>query len=117
MTCIAAPQENIIYGFGSARHGQIGDSEIGSDRMRSCNLPRVIHGFENHKIVYLCANGDQSAALSGNFVHLNASFLYANLEGSVTIYFATQLMGSCIHGEGVLVGAQAVILHVSFLHL
>jgi len=64
----AGTQENVIYGFGSARHGQVGIPVSGPHRVRSCNLPRVIHGFENHNVVYICANGDQSAALSGNFL-------------------------------------------------
>lgn len=54
---------DLVYGFGSARHGQIGNSV--SKPQKSCNLPEVIQGFGSCKIVGLFANGDHSAALTG----------------------------------------------------
>ncbi|KAL0914675.1 hypothetical protein M5K25_015043 [Dendrobium thyrsiflorum] len=56
--------ETSIYGYGSARHGQIGTQL--SERRRFINIPEVIPGFEDSRIVNLCANGDHSAALSAN---------------------------------------------------
>ncbi|XP_020081028.1 ultraviolet-B receptor UVR8-like isoform X1 [Ananas comosus] len=55
---------DLVYGFGSARHGQIGNSV--SKPQKSCNLPEVIQGFGSCKIVGLFANGDHSAALTAN---------------------------------------------------
>ncbi|XP_020257110.1 ultraviolet-B receptor UVR8 isoform X2 [Asparagus officinalis] len=66
LVLVRGPQESIIYGFGSAKHGQIGASESGSHKVRSFNLPTLIYGFENLKIAYIYANGDQSAALSAD---------------------------------------------------
>ncbi|CAN6440875.1 unnamed protein product [Victoria cruziana] len=53
----------LVYSFGSARHGQLGVSvEKGC---RSFNLPQVVNGFGEDHITVVCANGDQSAAMSG----------------------------------------------------
>ncbi|RWW79742.1 hypothetical protein BHE74_00011955 [Ensete ventricosum] len=55
---------DVIYGFGSGRHGQIGKHLSGGQR--SLNLPTAVQGFDDHKIVSMHANGDHSAALSGS---------------------------------------------------
>ncbi|XP_019705528.1 ultraviolet-B receptor UVR8 isoform X2 [Elaeis guineensis] len=60
----AGSSGSLIYGFGSARHGQIGMLE--SRTQRSHNFPKVIEGFENCEIVSIYANGDHSAALSAD---------------------------------------------------
>uniref|UniRef100_A0ACD5W246 Uncharacterized protein n=2 Tax=Avena sativa TaxID=4498 RepID=A0ACD5W246_AVESA len=52
---------NSVYGFGSARRGQVGKSA--SKNQKFYNIPRLIDGFRNCKIVNLYANGDHSAAL------------------------------------------------------
>lgn len=52
-----------VYGFGSAKRCQLG---ISKDITKSINLPKVITGFEDVEIVGVSANGDHSAALSGN---------------------------------------------------
>ncbi|KAM0894961.1 hypothetical protein ACQ4PT_024124 [Festuca glaucescens] len=54
-------KDNSIYGFGSARRGQVGKSA--SKNQKFYNIPRLIDGFPNCKIVGLYANGDHSAAL------------------------------------------------------
>ncbi|KAK8956594.1 Ultraviolet-B receptor UVR8 [Platanthera zijinensis] len=53
-----------IYGYGSARHGQIGVQL--SRHRRIIIIPEVILGFEDSRIVHVCANGDHSAALSAH---------------------------------------------------
>ncbi|XP_031488256.1 ultraviolet-B receptor UVR8 isoform X1 [Nymphaea colorata] len=59
----AGPPGELVYSFGSARHGQLGVAvEKG---FRSYNLPQVVNGFGEDHITVICANGDQSAALSG----------------------------------------------------
>ncbi|PKA60983.1 Ultraviolet-B receptor UVR8 [Apostasia shenzhenica] len=55
---------NSVYGFGSGRHGQIGIHL--PERRKLFNIPEVIDGFGDSRIVDLCANGDHSAALSAN---------------------------------------------------
>ncbi|XP_020573022.1 ultraviolet-B receptor UVR8 [Phalaenopsis equestris] len=55
---------NSVYGYGSARHGQIGTRPSGHRRL--INIPHLIPGFEDSRIVNVCANGDHSAALSAN---------------------------------------------------
>ncbi|KAI4328375.1 hypothetical protein L6164_020732 [Bauhinia variegata] len=52
---------NQVYGFGSGKRGQLG---VSKDRIKSINLPQVVSGFEDVKIVEIAANGDHSAALS-----------------------------------------------------
>lgn len=54
-------KDNSVYGFGSARRGQVGKSA--SKNQKFYNIPRLIDGFPNCKIVGLYANGDHSAAL------------------------------------------------------
>lgn len=54
-------KDNSIYGFGSARRGQVGKSVCKNQKLH--NIPRLIDGFPNRKIVNLYANGDHSAAL------------------------------------------------------
>uniref|UniRef100_A0ACD5VWM6 Uncharacterized protein n=1 Tax=Avena sativa TaxID=4498 RepID=A0ACD5VWM6_AVESA len=54
-------RDNSVYGFGSARRGQVGKSA--SKNQKFYNIPRLIDGFPNCKIVNLYANGDHSAAL------------------------------------------------------
>ncbi|KAJ6844641.1 ultraviolet-B receptor UVR8 isoform X2 [Iris pallida] len=58
--------EGSVYGFGFGRHGQIGMSISGSGKPESSNVPRIIPGFQKHRILHICANGDQSAALSAD---------------------------------------------------
>lgn len=53
-----------IYGFGSGKRGQL---SVGMDNVkRLCNIPQIIYGFEDNEIASIAANGDQSAALTGN---------------------------------------------------
>ncbi|KAL6845454.1 hypothetical protein ACP4OV_024949 [Aristida adscensionis] len=52
---------NSVYGFGSARRGQVG--KCVSRNQKSYNVPRLIDGFPDCKIVDIYANGDHSAAL------------------------------------------------------
>ncbi|WVZ68609.1 hypothetical protein U9M48_017530 [Paspalum notatum var. saurae] len=54
-------KDNSVYGFGSARRGQVG--KLVSRNQKSYNVPRLIDGFPNCKIVNIYANGDHSAAL------------------------------------------------------
>lgn len=54
-------KDNSVYGFGSARRGQVGKSA--SKNQRFYNIPRLIDGFPECKILNLYANGDHSAAL------------------------------------------------------
>lgn len=55
---------NQVYGFGSGKRGQLG---VSKDKIKSINLPQVISSFEDAEIVQIAANGDHSAALSGEF--------------------------------------------------
>lgn len=55
--------DNSIYGFGSARRGQVGKCISRNEKLY--NVPRIIDGFPNCKIVNIYANGDHSAALDG----------------------------------------------------
>ncbi|KAF8766150.1 hypothetical protein HU200_007648 [Digitaria exilis] len=54
-------KDNSVYGFGSARRGQVG--QCASRNEKSHNVPRLIAGFADFKIVNIYANGDHSAAL------------------------------------------------------
>ncbi|CAM0883362.1 unnamed protein product [Alopecurus aequalis] len=54
-------KDNSVYGFGSARRGQVGKSA--SKNQKFYNIPRLIDGFPNCKVANLYANGDHSAAL------------------------------------------------------
>ncbi|GFP91599.1 ultraviolet-b receptor uvr8 [Phtheirospermum japonicum] len=54
--------ENQVYGFGSGKRGQLG---ISTDKVKSTSLPQITMGLTNLKIVNISANGDHSAALSG----------------------------------------------------
>lgn len=54
-------KDNSIYGFGSARRGQVGKCISRNEKLY--NVPRIIDGFPNCKIVNIYANGDHSAAL------------------------------------------------------
>ncbi|KAH6769551.1 Regulator of chromosome condensation family protein [Perilla frutescens var. hirtella] len=55
--------ENPVYGFGSGKRGQLG---ISKDKVKSSSLPQITMGLENLKIISIYANGDHSAALSGD---------------------------------------------------
>lgn len=77
-----------VYGYGSARHGQIGTQP--SRHRRIINIPELILGFEDSRIVSLCANGHHSAALSGKSVL--CSFL-----NDVNAYFYSSDNISCDH--------------------
>ncbi|XP_052173300.1 ultraviolet-B receptor UVR8 isoform X2 [Diospyros lotus] len=52
-----------VYGFGSGKRGQLGTSE---DKIGSVSLPQTTVGLEDIQIVSIHANGDHSAALSGD---------------------------------------------------
>jgi secretion-regulating guanine nucleotide exchange factor len=52
-----------VYGFGSARRGQVG--KCVSRNQKTDNVPKLIDGFPNCKIVNIYANGDHSAAVDG----------------------------------------------------
>ncbi|KAL6614392.1 hypothetical protein ACP70R_036662 [Stipagrostis hirtigluma subsp. patula] len=54
-------KDSSVYGFGSARRGQIG--KCVSRKHKSYYVPRLIDGFPDCKIVNIYANGDHSAAL------------------------------------------------------
>ncbi|CAO2171662.1 unnamed protein product [Urochloa humidicola] len=54
-------KDNSVYGFGSARRGQVGKCASRNEKMH--NVPRLIDGFTDVKIVNVYANGDHSAAL------------------------------------------------------
>jgi secretion-regulating guanine nucleotide exchange factor len=62
-TLILFLPDNSVYGFGSARRGQVG--KPASKNQKFYNIPRLIDGFPNCKILGLYANGDHSAALDG----------------------------------------------------
>lgn len=51
-----------MYGFGSGKRGQLG---VSKDKIKSLNLPHLCSGFEGTELVNISANGDHSAALSG----------------------------------------------------
>ncbi|XP_006644799.1 ultraviolet-B receptor UVR8 isoform X1 [Oryza brachyantha] len=53
-------KDNSVYGFGSARRGQIGRC---ARNQKFYNVPKLIDGFPNCKIGNIYANGDHSAAL------------------------------------------------------
>ncbi|XP_009801857.1 ultraviolet-B receptor UVR8 isoform X1 [Nicotiana sylvestris] len=55
--------EDLIYGFGSGKRGQLG---ISDDKQKSLSIPHVTLGLENVKIRIIAANGDHSAAISLN---------------------------------------------------
>ncbi|XP_059316696.1 ultraviolet-B receptor UVR8 isoform X1 [Lycium ferocissimum] len=55
--------EDLIYGFGSGKRGQLG---ISDDKQKLVSTPQVTLGFENVKIRSITANGDHSAAISVN---------------------------------------------------
>ncbi|KAJ8569897.1 hypothetical protein K7X08_006474 [Anisodus acutangulus] len=55
--------EDLIYGFGSGKRGQLG---ISDDKQKLVSTPQVTLGFENVKIKSVTANGDHSAAISVN---------------------------------------------------
>lgn len=57
--------EDVIYGFGSGKRGQLG---ISDDKQKSVSTPQVTLGFENVKIGSITANGDHSAAISGKLL-------------------------------------------------
>ncbi|KAL0421184.1 UNVERIFIED_CONTAM: Serine/threonine-protein kinase Nek8 [Sesamum latifolium] len=51
-----------VYGFGSGKRGQLG---ISTEKVKSTSLPQITMGLTNVRIVNISANGDHSAALSG----------------------------------------------------
>lgn len=63
LVLIKGDAEDVIYGFGSGKRGQLG---ISDDKQKSVSTPQVTLGFENVKIGSITANGDHSAAISGN---------------------------------------------------
>jgi len=61
--CDADCVGNQVYGFGSGKRGQLG---VSNDKVKSVNVPRAVTGFDGVEIIGIAANGDHSAALSGN---------------------------------------------------
>lgn len=64
-----------MYGFGSGKRGQLG---ICADKTTSVGIPKACSGFEGVEVVAINANGDQSAALSGEkscFVNLGPIYV------------------------------------------
>lgn len=53
-----------VHGFGSGKRGQLG---ISKDKVRLMNTPQATLGLEDVTIVSIHADGDHSAALSGEF--------------------------------------------------
>uniref|UniRef100_A0A1D1XJ62 Putative E3 ubiquitin-protein ligase HERC3 n=1 Tax=Anthurium amnicola TaxID=1678845 RepID=A0A1D1XJ62_9ARAE len=66
LALIKGPSRDIVFGFGSGKHGQLGPSADGIKRL--FNLPKAVCHFENDTVATISANGDQSAALT--VVHL-----------------------------------------------
>ncbi|CAL9187518.1 unnamed protein product [Musa hybrid cultivar] len=64
LALVTGSSGDMIYGFGSGRHGQIGKHLSGGQRL--LNLPAAVQGFDDRKIVSIHANGDHSAALSAS---------------------------------------------------
>ena len=62
---------NQVYGFGSGKRGQLG---VSKDRIRSVSLPQVTIGLDGIEIVGISANGDRSAALSGESTQIFSFF-------------------------------------------
>ncbi|CAH8349899.1 unnamed protein product [Eruca vesicaria subsp. sativa] len=54
---------NQVCGFDSGKRGQLG---VSSDKTKSLNLPCVVSRLEDVEVVRIAANGDHSAAISGN---------------------------------------------------
>ncbi|XP_065860895.1 ultraviolet-B receptor UVR8 isoform X2 [Euphorbia lathyris] len=55
--------QNLVYSFGAGKRHQLG---ISKGKVKSVGLPQVTCGFEDVEIVSISANGDHSAALSGD---------------------------------------------------
>ncbi|KAL0364088.1 UNVERIFIED_CONTAM: Serine/threonine-protein kinase Nek8 [Sesamum angustifolium] len=51
-----------VYGFGSGKRGQLG---VSTEKIKSTSLPQITMGLTNVRIMNISANGDHSAALSG----------------------------------------------------
>lgn len=51
-----------VFGFGFGKRGQLG---ISTDKIKSVSLPQITFGLEDVQIARISANGDHSAALSG----------------------------------------------------
>lgn len=60
-TCVGRPGDQ-VYGFGFAKRGQLG---ISTNTIRSISLPQATNRLEDVNVVSIIANGDHSAALSG----------------------------------------------------
>lgn len=58
---IAGDSGDEVYGFGSGKRGQLGISK----KIKAISVPERIYEFEGVKVTSIIANGDQSAALSG----------------------------------------------------
>lgn len=69
-----------VYGFGAGKRGQLG---ISMNNIKSINLPQVTCGLEDIKITAISANGDHSAAISGESKSL---FFCKNVDKS-SIYY------------------------------
>ncbi|XP_055810139.1 ultraviolet-B receptor UVR8 isoform X2 [Solanum dulcamara] len=89
--------EDVIYGFGSGKRGQLG---ISDDKQKLVNTPQVTLGFENVKIKSVTANGDHSAAISmhGNFYVWGRAFcgapdVYRPRRVTADLYFIQVSLG------------------------
>ncbi|XP_038704339.1 ultraviolet-B receptor UVR8 isoform X2 [Tripterygium wilfordii] len=51
-----------VYAFGSGKRGQLG---LSNDKIRTVSSPQITSGLEDLEVVSISANGDHSAALSG----------------------------------------------------
>ncbi|CAN4124399.1 unnamed protein product [Withania somnifera] len=89
--------EDLIYGFGSGKRGQLG---ISDDKQKSVSMPQVALGFENVKIRSITASGDHSAAISvnGHLYVWGRSFhgapdVYRPLHVNADLYFSQVALG------------------------
>lgn len=89
--------EDVIYGFGSGKRGQLG---ISDDKQKSVSTPQDILGFENVKIRSVTANGDHSAAISlnGNLYVWGRAFcgapdVYRPRRVTADLYFSQVALG------------------------
>ncbi|MQL80080.1 hypothetical protein Taro_012535 [Colocasia esculenta] len=64
LALIKGPSGDVVFGFGSGKHGQLGVPADGVSK--SFDLPKVVHHFENDSVETIYANGDNSTALAAN---------------------------------------------------
>ncbi|XP_074335479.1 ultraviolet-B receptor UVR8 isoform X2 [Apium graveolens] len=61
LALLEGPSGDQVYGFGSAKRGQLG---IPYDKARYMNTPQCTRGLEDNNVMCISANGDHTAALS-----------------------------------------------------